>query len=147
MCNLFICVFVQLIQAFKWSERAMKMGDLRGWFDVAYSTEFGLGTSMDPANQLRIWCWGKRGCWFSLFLWGGKGKWGWKIQMISNMNQIWDVYLFRISERLCGSVCSRSLKIVLQFAFSICGELPGFVWIPPDSQKGSALSFQISVSI
>lgn len=37
----------------------MKMGDLRGWFDVAYSTEFGLGTSMDPANQLRIWCWGK----------------------------------------------------------------------------------------
>ena len=39
----------------------MKMGDLRGWFDVAYSTEFGLGTSMDPANQLRIWCKGKKG--------------------------------------------------------------------------------------
>eukprot|EP00434_Breviolum_minutum_P019647 symbB.v1.2.017328.t1/scaffold1351.1/size123844/8 len=43
------------VEAFKWSERAMKMGDLRGWFDVAYSTEFGLGTSMDPDKAMQMY--------------------------------------------------------------------------------------------
>ena len=41
--------FCKKLEAFRWSEKAMSMGDARGRFDVAYSLEFGLGTEKDTA--------------------------------------------------------------------------------------------------
>lgn len=43
------------VEAFRWSERAMALGDLRGHFDVAYSKEFGLGTAVDAAQAKQIY--------------------------------------------------------------------------------------------
>ncbi len=109
--------FFQL-KAFKWSERAMKMGDLRGWFDVAYSTEFGLGTSMDPANQLRIWCWGKRGGWNFLDSLGRQRER--RIKHVDDFKDESDSrwIFFEYLERLCASVCSGSLYCCSTICFS-----------------------------
>merc|ERR1712146_692730 len=42
-------------EAFAWSHRAMETGDDRGRFDVAYSLEFGLGVTADPARAYAIY--------------------------------------------------------------------------------------------
>merc|ERR1712091_236536 len=42
-------------EAYVWSKQAMEAGDARGRFDVAYSLEFGLGVSPDPATAHAIY--------------------------------------------------------------------------------------------
>lgn len=96
------------------------------WCGVLHRVWFGniYGSSKSAANLVQ----GEKGDveYFRVF-WKRKGKEDETFQVISKKNRIWDDLFDYLKD--CVVQCVQGLCIVLQFVFSMCSELPGFVWI------------------